>query len=183
MWVMVVIAIELQYEIQSVKVSTTRKFVSESLKYNVIRNLKRKYYSNKEEPSASNFLQKSKASANVKYISLPSKPSVDESCVERFLKAIRSGPVYFCVVCNRCLYKSNVVLFVKEKYNIDKTREKITDVRSFDNNFYICKTCHSKMKKSQVQCQAVYNKLFVDDIPEEISCLNQLELFLICKRF
>ena len=26
------------------------------------------------------------------------------------------------------------------------------------------------MKKSQVPCQAVYNKLFVDDIPEEI-CL------------
>ena len=39
------------------------------------------------------------------------------------------------------------------------------------------------MKKSQVPCQAVYNKLFVDDIPEETSCLNQLELFLICKRF
>ena len=37
------------------------------------------------------------------------------------------------------------------------------------------------MKKSQVLRQAVYNKLFVDDIPEEISCLNQLELFLICK--
>ena len=39
------------------------------------------------------------------------------------------------------------------------------------------------MKKSQVQCQAVYNKLLVDDIPGEISCLNQLGLFLICKRF
>ena len=98
MWVMVVIAIELQYEIQFVKFSTTRKFVSESLKYNIIRNLKRKYCSSKEEPSASNFLKKSKASDNVKYISLPSKPSVDESCVESFLKAVRSGPVYFSVI-------------------------------------------------------------------------------------
>ena len=96
---------------------------------------------------------------------------------------MRSGPIYFCVVCKRCLYKSNVVLFDKEKFNIGKIREKITDVRSFDNNFYICKTCHIKMKKSQVPCQPVYNKLFVDDIPTEISCLNQLELFLICKRF
>ena len=82
---------ELQYEIQFVKDSTTRQFVGESLKYNIIRNLKRKYYSSKEEPSASNFLKKSKRSDNVKYISLPSKPSVDESCVERFLNAIRSG--------------------------------------------------------------------------------------------
>ena len=108
----------------------------------------------------------------MKYISLPSIPSADEKCVERFLKAIRSGPLYFCVVCNRCLYKSNVVLFDKEKYNINKIREKITDVRSFHNNFYICKTCPIKMEKSQVPCQA-----------EEISCLNQLELFLICKIF
>ena len=62
----VVIATEsLQHEIQFVKVSTTRQFVSESLKYNIIRNLKRKYYSSKEEPSASNFLKKNKMSANV----------------------------------------------------------------------------------------------------------------------
>ena len=42
---------ELQNEIQFVKVSTTRQFVSVSLKYNIIRNLKRKYYSSKGEPS------------------------------------------------------------------------------------------------------------------------------------
>ena len=118
----------------------------------------------------------------MKHISLPSNPSADESCVERFLKPIRSGPVYFCVASNRCLCKSNVVLFDKEKYNIDKIREKITYVRSLDNNFYICKTCQIQMKKTQVPCQAVY-KLFVDDIPEETSCLNKSELFLISKWF
>ena len=42
---------ELPHETQFVKVSTTWKFVSESLKYNIIRNLKRKYYSSKGEPS------------------------------------------------------------------------------------------------------------------------------------
>ena len=103
------------------------------MKYNIIRNLKGKYYSSKEELSASNFLKKSITSDNVKYISLPSKPSVDESCVEIFLIAVRSGPVYFCAICNRCLYKSSVVLLDKQKYNIDKIREKITDVRNFDN--------------------------------------------------
>ena len=60
----------------------------------------------------------------MKYIRLLLKPSIDETWVERFLKAIRSGPVYFCVVYNKCLYKSNVVLFDKEKYNIDKIRER-----------------------------------------------------------
>ena len=29
------------------------------------------------------------------------------------------------------------------------------------------------MKKSQVPCQAIYNKLFADDIPQGISSLNQ----------
>ena len=61
----------------------------------------------------------------MKYISLLSKPTVDESRVERFLKAIKSGQVYFCVFCKRCLCKSNVVLFDKEKYNTDKIREEI----------------------------------------------------------
>ena len=39
------------------------------------------------------------------------------------------------------------------------------------------------MKKYQVSCQAIYNKLFVDHIRAEISYLNPLKLFLICKRF
>ena len=39
------------------------------------------------------------------------------------------------------------------------------------------------MRKSQIPCQVVYNRLFVDNISKEISCLNQLELFLIYKWF
>ena len=41
----------MQNKIQFVKVCTTQQFVSESLKYNIIRNLKRKFYSSKREPS------------------------------------------------------------------------------------------------------------------------------------
>ena len=73
---------------------------------------------------------------------------------------------------------SQILYYLTNKSTADKIREAITDVRSSDNNFYICETGHIKMKKSQVPCQAVYRrysrgKLFVDDIPEEISCLNQ----------
>ena len=104
---------ELQDEIQFVKVSTTRQFVSES------RIIPVQYYKTFKtktlQPSASNFLKKSKTLDNMKYIILPSAPSVDESYVERFLKVIRGGPVYFCVVCNISLYKSNVVLFKEKK--------------------------------------------------------------------
>ena len=60
-------------------------------------------------------LKKVKSSDNVKH----SKSSADESCIERFLKEVSSGAVCFCAVCNRCLYKSNVVLFNKEKYHFE----------------------------------------------------------------
>ena len=93
---------ELQYEVQFGKVSTTRQFVIESVKYNIIRNLKRKLNSSKEEPSASNFLKKSKTSDNVKYISLPLKQTVDESCIERFLKGIEGDQFIFEFVQVKC---------------------------------------------------------------------------------
>ena len=46
----------------------------------------------------------------------------------------------------------------------------------------ICKTCHSKLLKEQVPCQAVYNKLMVDETPPELECLEKLEQILISQR-
>ena len=40
---------------------------------------------------------------------------------------------------------------------------------------YISKTCHKKLLKNKMPCQAVCNKLEVYGIPEELSCLNKLE--------
>ena len=53
---------------------------------------------------------------------------------------------------------------------------------SFDNKEYICKTCHSKVIKGKVPFQAVYNDMFVDDIPTELSTLEKLEQILIAQR-
>ena len=47
---------------------------------------------------------------------------------------------------------------------------------------YICKTCHSKVIKGKVPCQAVYNDMFADDIPTELSTLEKLEQILIAQR-
>ena len=58
-----------------------------------------------------------------------------------------------------------------------------TDVRSFDENRYICRTCNTKLTKNNVLCQAVYNSLETDDMPDVHVCLNRLEILLICKRF
>ena len=67
----------------------------------------------------------------------------------------------------------------KNKYSIQHL---FTEKRSFDNIEYICKTCNSKLSKGQVPCQAVYNKLMVDEIPIELRCLQKLEQILIAQR-
>ena len=72
-----------------------------------------------------------------------------------------------------------VIQLKKNKYSIQHL---FTEKRSFDNIEYICKTCNSKLSKGQVPCQAVYNKLMVDEIPIELRCLQKLEQILIAQR-
>lgn len=57
-----------------------------------------------------------------------------------------------------------------------------TGKKSFDNKEYICKTYKSKLLKGQVPCQAVSNKLGVDDVPPEMKCLEKLEQILVAQR-
>ena len=106
-----------------------------------------------------------------------------EKYVQNFLQLIKQGSAFICVVCNRCLHKSNVVSFVSEKYSSEISHDVNTDVRSFDENRYICRTCNTKLTKNNVPCQAVYNSLETDDMPDVNVCSNRLELLLIYKRF
>ena len=50
-------------------------------------------------------------------------------------------------------------------------------------NIIICKTCHSKVIKGKVPCQAAYNDMFVDEyIPIELPTFEKLEQILIAQR-
>ena len=82
-------------------------------------------------------------------------------------------------MCNRILYRKTAIQLKKNTYSIQHL---FTEKRSFDNIEYICKTCHSKLSKGQVPCQAVYNKLMVDELPIELGCLEKLEQILIAQR-
>ena len=55
-------------------------------------------------------------------------------------------------------------------------------VRSYDHGVYICKTCHSKVKKNKVSCQAVSNKLSVEWLAREFGNLRRLETVLAARR-
>ena len=48
---------------------------------------------------------------------------------------------------------------------------------SFDGKEYTCKTCDFKVKDGKLPCQAVVNKMFVDEIPRELATLKNWSKF------
>ena len=80
------------------------------------------------------------------------------------------------------LYRKSALIFNKQKYVNCNIQNIFTDKLSFDNKEYICKTCHSKIVKGKVPCQALYNDMFVNDIPTELSSLEKLKQILIAQR-
>ena len=69
----------------------------------------------------------------------------------------------------------------KFQYSI-YTRDIFTRITSFDNEGYICGTCHFKARKGQIPCQAVCNKLEIDDMPSKLYALRKLESVLFAQR-
>ena len=73
---------------------------------------------------------------------------------QQFNRAIREGPYYICVVCNRLLLRKAVLEFKRDNYNSSSCS--FTSVTSFNGNMYICNTCHVTIKKkNKTPCQAV----------------------------
>ena len=60
----------------------------------------------------------------------------------------------------------------------DHTTLKVT----YDSMHYVCKTCHAKLKKGNIPCQAVWNMLEVDSLHTALESLHKLEKAMISKR-
>ena len=65
-----------------------------------------------------------------------------------------------------------------EKYQI-LTSELYHPVQSFDEKFHICETFHKHLHKNEIPCQAVCNKMALD----ELKNFKKLEKVLISKNF
>ena len=104
-----------------------------------------------------------------------------QKLIDSFRSKIYSGPVYVCIICNCTFYKRTVKIFREECYPSIVPIIK-TNVRSFDEKFYICVSCNKKCLKNQIPCQAVYNKFSFDVIPPCLQSLNCLESALISRR-
>ena len=53
---------------------------------------------------------------------------------------------------------------------------------SYNGRLYVCRTCHNKVKKNNVLCQAISNKLAVELLLNEFRDLRRLERVLFAKR-
>ena len=101
--------------------------------------------------------------------------------IQQFRTLIQEGPNYVCVCCQRGHYKSSVVVYNPLKCVV--TVESYTKlIQTIDGKHYICKTCQSKLKKGKTPCQAVWNRLELDDLPDDLAKLHTLEKAIICKR-
>ena len=55
-------------------------------------------------------------------------------------------------------------------------------VRSFGEKSCICDTCHKHLSKNEIPCQAVFNKMSLDPIPDKIKDFKKSEKILISNR-
>ena len=55
-------------------------------------------------------------------------------------------------------------------------------MKSYDEKFYICETCHKHLCENEIPSQAVCNKMALDPIPDELGYLRKLGKVLISKR-
>ena len=55
-------------------------------------------------------------------------------------------------------------------------------MKSFDEKFYICQTCHKHFCKNKIQYQALCSKMPLDPITDELKHFKKLEKVLISTR-
>ena len=99
----------------------------------------------------------------------------------KFHEAIKYGPIFICVCCQKGLFKEQVkILTEKLKKNIkpevledscDFNEERMDPLRQ--NNDYVCHNCYQVMSKNKkVPKLSVKNGLFVEKIPPQLQLTN-----------
>ena len=111
-----------------------------------------------------------------------------DDAMNNFKSEVKKQPVYICTSCHRLLWRKGVQKFSIEKYN--KVRPAIIQLvlddkyrlSSIDGSTYICHRCHRTLKLGRIPAQSKANRMELEEIPDELKNLNNLELHIICKR-
>ncbi|XP_058478094.1 uncharacterized protein LOC131449268 [Solea solea] len=153
-----------------------------------------KYHSNAE------FQKSVKAGNKVKKQQLKEKKADFDFVIEQFLSKVKDGPDFVCCVCQRLLFRHQVLSCKKSQYNKSADMALIAEkciseeylhtcnencvspcqlLESPRGQLWICCTCHDKINRKKTPPECVVNNLGVHPVPPELACLNNLEQHLI----
>jgi len=131
--------------------------------------------------------QRDTAIAKMKRQLLNDKPVSIEMATNNFRISAKEMPEFVCTCCHRLLFKQSVVEFKQEKYNLDY--QVVSDALqqryrklSSDGIVYTCCTCNQALKRPRIPSQAVANRPELQEIPDTLNGLNDLERRLISLR-
>ncbi|XP_057716041.1 uncharacterized protein LOC130931338 [Corythoichthys intestinalis] len=123
-----------------------------------------------------------------------------EFVMKGFLEKVKDGPEFVCCVCQRLLFKNQVLGgkvddYLKRKAFASVVQKCISEkylhkcsgkcevackyIETGRGELRICYSCHSKMNKGEVPPESIMNNLELEPIPAELACLNSLEQHLI----
>ena len=104
-----------------------------------------------------------------------------------FLEKIKFGPDFVCCCCHRIMYRQNVQLYYKGKY-AKLSKEQFRTIlepyiyTSIDGNTWICVTCNRSLSRGKMPRQAKANDLKLDQPPDTLAELNDIEIRLLSRR-
>ena len=111
-----------------------------------------------------------------------------QDAMNKFNDEYRKQPVYICTLCHRLLWRRGVNEFKIDKYDkisVELRNAVLADkhhISSTDGSTYICLNCDRTLKSGRVPTQSKTNCMDLEEIPDELKDLNNLELHTICKR-
>lgn len=119
----------------------------------------------------------------------------EEQVVNLFKRSTARGPDFACCCCHRLLFENQVQRCDKNMYAKSEKAANVAEVCITDaflhkctdqcsencskSSLWICYTCHRKVLSGDMPPEAAANKMHLDPVPEELSCLNSLEQHLI----
>ncbi|XP_033847315.1 uncharacterized protein LOC117393232 [Periophthalmus magnuspinnatus] len=118
--------------------------------------------------------------------------------MNEFLKKANDGPEFICCVCFRSMFKAAVVPYKQKNYKnkaaqvtaetcvSDEYLHECTSdcnapcpLQESRGELWMCKVCHSKIRRGVTPAEWWGNNLQLDSVPLELACLNHLEKHLI----
>ena len=109
--------------------------------------------------------------------------------MNNFKLKCKKQPVYICTSCHRLLWEKGVPNFTIENYSDIKTkiRNLVLDekyrISSFSGSIYICHNCHRTLKSGRVPAQSKANCMDLEEVPDELMDLNNMEVHTICMKY